>query len=119
MDVIRLKNVTFYAHHGYYEAERELGQKFEMDIEVHCDLQHAAQDDDLKETIDYRKIYDIAKKTFENYKFKLIETVAERIAAQILQLPGINNVTIKVRKPHVPVKGLLDYVEVEIHRSRP
>ncbi len=38
MDVIKLCNIVFYAHHGYYEAERELGQRFEVDIEVECDL---------------------------------------------------------------------------------
>lgn len=116
-DTIRLKNMTFYAHHGFYEAERELGQKFEVDIEVKCDLQPASLQDNLKNTIDYRSIYRIAKDTFENYKFKLIETVAEKIADKILALPGILNVLIRVRKPHVPLNGLLDYVEIEIFRE--
>ncbi len=116
-DTIRLKNMTFYAHHGFYEAERELGQKFEVDIEVKCDLQPVAMQDKLKNTIDYRSIYKIAKDTFENYKFKLIETVAEKIANKILALPGILNVLIRVRKPHVPLNGLLDYVEIEIFRE--
>ncbi len=118
MDVIRLKNITFYAHHGYYEAERELGQKFEVDIEVKCDLQPAGSQDDLKQTIDYRAIYHIAKDTFENYKFKLIETVAQRMAERILEQSGILNVLIRVRKPHVPLNGLLDYVEIEIFREK-
>jgi len=110
--------MTFYAHHGYYEAERELGQKFEVDLEVQCDLHDAAKSDDLKHTIDYRQVYQIARDAFENYKFKLIETVAEKIADQVLLLPGIFNVRICVRKPHVPMRGLLDHVEVEIYRTR-
>ncbi|RLD12834.1 dihydroneopterin aldolase [candidate division KSB1 bacterium] len=118
MDIIRLKNMIFYAHHGYYEAERELGQKFEVDIEVQCDFKPAAETDDLKKTIDYRKIYDISKEIFEKSKFKLIETVAERMAKQLLQLPGITNVRIRVRKPHVPLNGLLDFVEIEIFREK-
>jgi len=117
LDAIRLKNMTFYAHHGYYEAERELGQKFEVDIEIGCDLRQAARDDDLKKTMDYRTIYGIAKNSFENYKFRLIESVAERIASEILKLSGIYEVRIRVRKPHVPLNGLLDHVEVEIHRT--
>lgn len=110
--------MTFYAHHGYYEAERELGQKFEIDIELHCDLSPATESDDLKQTVDYQVIYKIAKNTFENYKFKLIETVAQKIASQILQLSGINDVRIRVRKPNVPLNGLLDYVEIEIFREK-
>ena len=117
MDRIRLKNLIFYAHHGFYEAERELGQKFEIDIEVECDLQAPAHEDDLKQTIDYRRIYQIAKQTFEDYKFKLIETVAEKIAGEVLTMPGIATILIRVRKPHVPLNGLLDYVEVEIFRE--
>jgi dihydroneopterin aldolase len=110
--------VLFYAHHGYYEAERELGQRFELDIEVECDLKPASQNDDLKSTIDYRKIYSIAKDTFENYKFKLLETVAEKIARQILESSMIFSVLIRVRKPHVPLKGFLDHIEIEIKRTR-
>ncbi len=117
-DIIRLKNMIFYAHHGFYEAERELGQKFEIDIEVQGDLTQGSQEDELRKTIDYQKIYKIAKGTFENYKFKLIETLAERIAHKVLNLEGIVTVLIRVRKPHVPMNGLLDYVEVEIQRSK-
>jgi len=118
MDIIKLKNMVFYAHHGYYKAERELGQKFEVDIEVECDLKPASQNDDLNSTIDYRKIYSIAKDTFENYKFKLLETIAEKISGQILESPVIFSVLIRVRKPHVPLKGFLDHIEIEIKRTR-
>ena len=47
----------------------------------------------------------------------LIETLAERIAGEILLLDGIISTVIRVRKPHVPMNGLLDYVEIEITRS--
>ena len=117
-DVIKLANMVFYAHHGYYEAERELGQKFELDIEVTCDLSEASANDDLNKTIDYRTIYSIAKDAFENYKFKLIESVASRIAKQILKSHLTSSVLIRVRKPHVPLKGFLDHVEVEIRRTK-
>jgi len=110
--------MTFYAHHGFYDAERELGQKFEVDIEIHCQLDQISQEDDLRQTIDYRQIYSVAKEVFENYKFKLIETVAQKIADQLLQMHYIMDVTIRVRKPHVPLNGLLDYVEIELNRCR-
>lgn len=118
MDIIKLSNIVFYAHHGYYEAERELGQRFELDIEVECDLRQAADSDDLKKTIDYRKVYSLAKDAFENYKFKLLETVAERIAEQILSSFNVHSVLIRVRKPHVPLKGFLDHIEIIIKRDR-
>ena len=85
---------------------------------MNCDLSIAARTDDLEETVNYRAIYEIAKDTFENYKFKLIESVAERIAAKILDQTEVHNVLVRVRKPHVPLNGLLDHVEVEIYRER-
>ena len=118
MDTIKLTNIVLYAHHGYYEAERELGQRFELDIEVECDLQEPAKSDDLQLTIDYRKVYALAKDTFENHKFKLLETVAEKIASQILESFNVLTVLIRVRKPHVPLKGFLDHIEIEIKRTR-
>ena len=118
MDIIKLSNIVFYAHHGYYKAERELGQRFELDIEVECDLSQASKTDDLRNTVDYRKVYSIAKDTFENYKFKLLETVAERIADQILKSFNVDAVLIRVRKPHVPLKGFMDHIEIEIRRSK-
>lgn len=117
MDKIRLKNIIFYAHHGFYKAEREMGQKFEIDIEVGCDLSHSAESDDLDKTIDYVKIYSIAQETFSNYKFKLLETVAEKMATEILKQKGVYDIVISVRKPHVPMNGVLDYAEVEIFRQ--
>jgi len=118
MDIIKLSNIVFYAHHGYYEAERELGQRFELDIEVECDLNEAGKSDDLKSTIDYRHLYAIAKDAFENNKFKLLETVAIRIAAQILSSHPVHSVLIRIRKPQVPIKGFLDHIEVEIKRYK-
>ena len=118
MDKIRLKNIVFYAHHGFYKAERELGQKFEIDIEVGCSLRESALNDELNKTIDYSQIYTIAKETFERHKFKLLETVAEKMAREILKVKGIKTVLIKVRKPHVPMNGLLDFVEIEIEREK-
>jgi dihydroneopterin aldolase len=119
MDKIKLTNIVFYAHHGYYEAERELGQRFELDIEVTCDLSGPAKTDDLHKTIDYQKVFALAKDSFENSKFKLLETVAERIVYQILQaFPEVSAVLIRVRKPHVPLKGFLDHIEIEIERTQ-
>jgi dihydroneopterin aldolase len=118
MDIIKLTNIVLYAHHGYYEAERELGQRFELDIEVECDLRGPARSDDLHDTVNYQKVYDLVKDAFEKHKFKLLETVAERIAFEILQAFPVSAVIIRVRKPHVPLKGFLDHIEIEIKRER-
>ena len=51
-------------------------------------------------------------------KFYLIETLADRIAESLLRKYQTDKVIVRVRKPHAPVKGVLDTVEVEIVRTK-
>lgn len=118
MDIIRLNNMIFYAHHGYYQAERELGQKFEVDVEMQCDFSQAVQTDSLHDTINYRDIFNRVSQIFNSYKFTLLETLADKIAHDILDHFPIHAVTIRVRKPQVRLNGLLDNVEIEISRTQ-
>ena len=109
--------MIFYAHHGYYQAERELGQKFQVDMELECSFEKAIQSDDLKDTVNFEAVYQKVHHIFSSYKFTLLETLADRIAIEILDNFPVNSVLIRVRKPNVPLNGFLDNVEVE-HYSR-
>ena len=118
MDIIRLNNMIFYAHHGYYQAERELGQKFEVDLELECDVSKAIQSDSLPDTINYRDVFNRVNEIFGSYKFTLLESLADKIAHDILKNFPIYSVRLRVRKPQVPINGFLDNVEVEIYRTQ-
>jgi dihydroneopterin aldolase len=118
MDIIRLNNMIFYAHHGYYQAERELGQKFEVDVELECDVSKAILSDSLHDTINYRDVFTRVNEVFNSYKFTLLESLADKIAQDILHQFPIHSIRIRVRKPQVPLNGFLDNVEVDIHRSQ-
>ena len=118
MEVIRLNNMIFYAHHGYYQAERELGQKFEVDVEMECNLTRAIQTDNLKDTVNYREVYHRISEIFNSSKFTLLETLAEQIAQNLLKTFAIKSIRIRVRKPQVSMNGFLDNVEVELFRHK-
>ena len=118
MEIIRLNNMIFYAHHGYYQAERELGQKFEVDIEMECDLSVAMKSDNLADTINYKTVYQRVSEIFNDYKFTLLESLADRITEDILHRYPIHSIRIRVRKPQVSLNGFLDNVEVEIFKQR-
>jgi dihydroneopterin aldolase len=118
MDIIRLNNMIFYAHHGYYQAERELGQKFEVDLELECDVSQAIRSDSLSDAINYRDVYKRVSEIFNSYKFTLLESLADKISQGILEHFPIHSVRIRVRKPQVPMNGFLDNVEVEIYRTQ-
>jgi len=118
MGKIRLNNMIFYAHHGYYQAERELGQKFQVDMELECNFDKAIQSDDLKDAVNFESVYQKVHHIFSSYKFTLLETLADRIAIEILENFPIDSVLIRVRKPNVPLNGFLDNVEVEHYRRK-
>lgn len=117
-DKIVLSNMMFYGFHGTYEHERELGQRFYVDIEFVIDCTMAGKTDDLKDTVDYTAIYSRIKEITENRRFQLLEALASNIAENVLAWEKISEVTVRVRKPAVPIPGQLDYVQLEITRRR-
>ncbi len=118
MDKILLKNMMFYAFHGVYEYERTIGQRFYVDVEYEVDTRSAGKSDNLNDTIDYTAIYACIKKITETKQFQLLEALAEHIAAEILALNSIAAVTVRVRKPAVPLPGQVDFIQIEIHRRQ-
>jgi len=116
---IRLHNAVFYAYHGNQHEERHLGGKFHVDVEMETDFSEAAGHDLLHETVNYEQIYSHIQDTVTQQKFHLIETIAKRIADHILEtFPRITGVVVRVRKPGAPIKGVVDYVEVEVDERR-
>jgi dihydroneopterin aldolase len=116
---IRLRNMVFYAYHGAGEDEQNLGGKFECDVEMRCDLASAAETDSLARTVDYEKVYGFVRKTIVENKFFLLEALASRIARGILrEFTQVESVVVRMRKPHPPVKGVLDHVEIEVEEGR-
>lgn len=118
-DVIRLRNAVFYAYHGVLSDEQSLGGKFEVDVDLTCDLSRGARTDHLHNTVDYTKVYEAIHEAVTGKKYFLLEALGETIARSILrQFKKVQAVTVRVRKPGAPIKGVVDTVEVEVTRER-
>ena len=118
MGVIRLKNMQFYGFHGVSESEKHLGGRFEVDVEMRLSLKDSCESDDLNDTINYEVIYKTVDACIRKDKFYLIEALANSIAKDILNGHPVDCLMVRVRKPHAPVKGVLDTIEVEIERNK-
>ncbi len=118
-DRIVLSNMRFEGRHGYYEHELLQPQPFEVDVELVLNLQPAGVDDDLQKTIDYGRVYAIARQIVESTSFRLLEAIAEAISHEILVEFDVTEVGVRVRKPAVQLGGPLDHAAVEIWRRRP
>ena len=119
-DKIRIAAMQFYAYHGALEEERNLGQAFEVDVEVAGDFSPREQgSDDLHWTVDYTLLYRAVAEVFLRENFQLLETCASVIANSLLKkFQAVDETTVRVRKPHVPMGGLVKHVEVEVTRRR-
>jgi dihydroneopterin aldolase len=119
LDIIRLHNAVFYAYHGVLLDEQNLGGKFEVDVDLYCDLSRGAKSDHLEDTVNYERVYDCVRTLVLEKKHLLLESLASAVGRGILKnFSKVQSVTVKVRKPSAPVKGIIDYVEVELTETR-
>jgi 7,8-dihydroneopterin aldolase/epimerase/oxygenase len=117
--IIRIHNAVFYAYHGVLSDEQNLGGKYEVDAELHCDLTRGAKTDHLEDTVNYERVYDCIRKLVLEENHFLLESLAASICKGILKnFKKVYSMTVKIRKPGAPVKGVIDYVEVELTESR-
>ncbi|GAB7387185.1 dihydroneopterin aldolase [Bacillaceae bacterium] len=118
MDKILFRRMAFYAYHGVYPEENALGQRFYVDLEIGKDLSRAGKSDDLRDTVDYAQVYASVKRIVEEERFKLLEALAEKIAARLLSEFAIEEILVRITKPDPPIPGHYESVAVEIRRSK-
>lgn len=104
MTRIGLEGMEFYAHHGYYEAERKMGNKYLLDVFVNLkiDLKNS---EDIHDTVNYEHIYEVCKEEMDEPK-QLLETVAYDIADRLKsRFSIIDEVEVKLKKVGVQLGG--------------
>lgn len=118
-DSITLENMAFYGYHGSDPHESKVGGRFFVDVVLNADLSKPGRTDSLPDTVNYEKAYAIIRDHVEGKRFNLLEALGQTIADTLLhEFPQISRVSVRVRKPGVPLRGILDYTQVEIVRSR-
>jgi len=118
-NIIRIKRATFYGYHGVMSEEQSVGGKFEADLDMYTNFAEAAKKDSLHETIDYHKVYKVLYRLALEQKNYLIESVATKIADELLtKFEAIEKIAVRVRKNNPPLGGVVDCVEVEVIKER-
>jgi dihydroneopterin aldolase len=112
-----MEGMAFYGRHGVFPAERELGARFTVDVELEGDLGEAGRSDRLDRTINYVKAYEAVREVVEGEPCHLLEAVAERIASRLLDLPLVERATVRVHK-RPPLEGEFRSFGVEVVRAR-
>lgn len=118
-DRVFVSNLCLHGFHGLYPEETRIGQKFYFDIECDLDLAPAALSDDYEKAVGYDTLCNIARDVSNAGPYKLIETLAHRLAEAVLErFYIVNQVVVRVRKPSAPMPDNFDAVGVEIRRRR-
>jgi len=119
LDSITLTGLRAAGHHGVFEHERTEGQEFIIDVTVWLDCAAAAASDALERTIHYGVLAEEVVAAVERNPVDLIETVAERIAAVVLEHRPARRVRVTLHKPSAPITVPFADVAVTITRARP
>ena len=118
-DRILISRIEFHGHCGVTEEERRPGQRLSVDVEAALDLSAASRSDAVRDTVDYAAVSERVLEIGRNGKFALVETLAGRIAEDLLsRFPLLEEVTVRVRKCIPPVEAIQGTFEVEIRRLR-
>lgn len=119
MDKIMLKDLQFYGYHGVLPEENKLGQRFNVDVELHVDVMQAGSSDKMEDSIHYGHAFDVIQTIVEGEAKNLIEAVAEEIASKLLSdFDLLQACLVKVIKPDPPIRGHYESVSVEIFREK-
>ena len=85
MDQLRIKDLEVYAYHGVFPAEKELGQRFVLDLWVDYEMTRAARTGDLEASIHYGILAEQLTEWMQAEKIDLIETVAFQLVQKIFE----------------------------------
>lgn len=117
-DLIRLKDITVFGFYGVSPAEREVGQKIQIDLDIHVDLSAACASDSLQDTINYEAVYSrVMEVVGAGQRYRLLESLGEAICDVILKGFPCSQVDIRLRKLALPFPNNLAHVEICLTRT--
>ena len=99
LDRIFFRDIRVEAVVGIWEWERRITQTVSIDLEFATDVRKAAASDSIEGTLDYKRV---AKRVIEyvaNTKFRLVESLADSLAALVVKEFGVSWVQVSVAKP--------------------
>jgi dihydroneopterin aldolase len=116
-DVILLQGMQVPAALGVTAAERRMRRPVLLDLEIARDLAAAGRSDSIRQTIHYKRVFEVVEDVAANQQHRLVEALGDRIARAVLAKFDADAVTVTVRKP-TPIAGVLQYAGVRITRTR-
>jgi dihydroneopterin aldolase len=118
-DRIFIEGIKFHGYHGLTKLEREVGVRLAVDVSLEIDLEPAGRADDVRQTVDYRKVHECVVELGRGSSHHLIESFAVALVDRLFEQFPVSRIDLRVRKETPVLDGIVDSVGVEIARERP
>jgi dihydroneopterin aldolase len=115
---VELRGLSIYTHHGVTEAEREIGQRLEIDLDFDVPECDAVLTDRLEDTIDYAEVCDIVALAATERSYRTLERLCHVIGERLMERFGCEQVRVRAAKPEPPLPLALSEVAVEVVEER-
>jgi dihydroneopterin aldolase len=115
---VELRGLSIYTHHGVTEAEREVGQRLEIDLSFDVPDCDAVLTDRVEDTIDYAAVADIVALAATERSYRTLERLAHVIGVRLMERYGCDTVRVRAAKPEPPLPLAVEEVAVEVVHSR-
>ncbi|MBN9286319.1 MAG: dihydroneopterin aldolase [Gammaproteobacteria bacterium] len=116
MDKLTISGIKLTTLIGIHDWEKQCPQNLHLDVVLQTDAKKAALEDNIQDALDYDSLVEHIVNFVENYHFQLIETLAERLAQEVLNHFPTNWVQITLHKPGALLKA--KDVAITIERSQ-
>ncbi len=98
-DIIFIRGIKIKTYIGVHPTEKTHKQTVILDLEIEVNAKKAAQTDKIENTLNYQDVCNTVITFVKASKFNLIETLAEKVAALVLENFPTNHIKLHVTKP--------------------
>lgn len=115
---IAVSGLSIYTHHGVGAAEREVGQRLVLDVDLELAECEACDTDELADTVNYSDVCEQAAQAATERQYRTLERLCAVICERLSQRYEVQSVRVRATKPEPPIALAVQSVSVEVCRTR-
>ncbi len=118
MEYLEITGMKFHSFIGHFDEEKQIGNKFNVDIKIKTNCKRSGKTDKLEDALDYVEIYKVIKTEMQK-KCNLVENVSVRIKSSIFKkFPQVQGLVLKISKLSPKIGGMVDEMSIIIEEDR-
>jgi len=114
---VEISGLSLYTHHGVGEAEREVGQRLELDLRLEAGECDATLTDRVEDTVDYALVCETVALVAQQRSYRTLERLCTAVADRLLADFEAHSVWVRATKPQPPIALPVEEVSVELFRE--